>query len=136
MSIQGSVNSILGSATSAMWMLKDMKFKKEAQDFMNDKKTYDKTSNKMLKAQKNYGKALDKSEAKFAKKHPDYETPNGDYTPVGADDNDYVDFAADFKNYINKGFEDSLKKRQAEVNLSNEAMKAYQTIYGNRGELV
>lgn len=134
MSIQGSVNSMLGSATSAMWMLKDMKFKKEAQDFMKAKKTYDKTSDEMLKAQEEYGKTLDESEAEFAKTHPDYKIPNGDYKPAGADNDGYVDFAADLNNYINRGFEDGLKKRQAEVNLSNEAMKAYRTIYGNRGD--
>lgn len=132
MSIQSNINSIIGSLGTAAYLMKDLKFKKEVQEFMNPNKVAD----KMLKAQKSYGKALDKSEAKFAKKHPDYKAPNGDYTPAGADDDGYVDFAADFNNYINRDFEDSLKKRQAEVNLSNEAMKAYRTVYGNRGGLV
>lgn len=132
MSIQSNINSIIGSGGTAAYLMKDLRFKKEVQESTNP----DKIANKMLKAQKSYGKALDKSEAKFAKRHPDYKAPNGDYTPAGADDDGYVDFAADFNNYIDRNYEDSLKKRQAEVKLSNEAMKAYQTIYGNRGGLV
>lgn len=38
MSIQGSVNSILGSAASAAYLMKDLKFKREVSDKLNDPK--------------------------------------------------------------------------------------------------
>lgn len=38
MSIQGSVNSMLGSAASAIYLLKDIKFKREISDKLNDPK--------------------------------------------------------------------------------------------------